>query len=78
MNSTIKKWVNFTKSTWPEFVMKLQELMELQLKEGDKAVYGSGEYMLAPSLTKFAIDLAPNETITKKGTHEEDTWPYQH
>ena len=56
MNSTIKKWVNFTKSTWPEFVMKLQELMELQLKEGDKAVYGSGEYMLAPSFTKFAID----------------------
>jgi hypothetical protein len=56
VNSSIKKWVNFKKNTWPEFVVKLQELIEIQLKEGDKSVYGNGDYILAPSFSKFAVD----------------------
>ena len=39
VNSTIKSWVEFKKSSWPQFVEKLQQLVEIQLKEAGKAIY---------------------------------------
>ena len=56
INSTVKKWVQFKKSTWPGFVEKLQKLVEMQLKEAGKAVYSGGDYVLAPLYAGYAID----------------------
>ena len=42
-NCTVKRWVGFTKSSWPAFVDKLQKLVEAQQSELSRAVYGSGE-----------------------------------
>ena len=53
VNSTIKSWVEFKKSSWPQFV---QQLVEIQLKEAGKAIYRSGEYVLAPEYRKFGMD----------------------
>lgn len=55
VNSTIKSWVEFKKSSWPQFVEKLQQLVEMQLKEPGKAVYRSGEYILAPELGSLVL-----------------------
>ena len=56
INSTVKKWVQFKKSTWPGFVEKLQQLVDTQLKEAGKAIYNSGDYILAPPYLHFAVD----------------------
>ena len=39
--STVKRWVGFTKSSWPAFVDKLQKLVEAQQSELSHAVQGS-------------------------------------
>ena len=41
-NSVVKHWTGFKKNSWPAFVQKLQKLVESQLSEADKAVYGAG------------------------------------
>ena len=55
-NSVVKHWVGFTKSSWPDFVRKLQKLVEAQLAEVDKALYGCGDYSLASEFACFEID----------------------
>ena len=47
-NSVVKKWTDFKKSSWPGFIEKLRKLVDIQLTEVDKAVYGAGEYSLVP------------------------------
>jgi hypothetical protein len=55
-NSVVKHWVGFRKSSWPAFVQKLQKLVEAQLSEADKALYGCGNYSLASKFEKFEVD----------------------
>ena len=55
INSTVKKWVDF-KNNWPQFIQKLQVLVELQFKKAAKSIYKCGEYVLAPAFSKFALD----------------------
>ena len=55
-NSVVKHWTSFKKSSWPAFICKLQELVNAQLSEADKALYGAGEYSLVPELSHFAVD----------------------
>ena len=47
--------MGFTKSSWPAFVDKLQNLVDAQGNEVVRAVSGSGEYILAPSFSSFYI-----------------------
>ena len=56
LNSVVKHWTGFKKSSWPAFVHKLQKLVESRLSEADKAVYGAGEYSLSAELSHFQID----------------------
>uniref|UniRef100_A0A1X7TMP6 Uncharacterized protein n=1 Tax=Amphimedon queenslandica TaxID=400682 RepID=A0A1X7TMP6_AMPQE len=56
VNRTIKNCVEFKKSSWPQLVEKLQKLVEIELKEAGKAVYRSGEYILAPEYRKYGMD----------------------
>lgn len=55
-NSTVKCWTEFRKSSWPAFVQKLQKLVESQLSEADKAIYGAGEYSLSSELSHHQVD----------------------
>ena len=55
-NSVVKHWVGFSKNSWPEFVKKLQKLVEAQLTEADKAVYGCGDFSLASEFASFEVD----------------------
>lgn len=55
-NGVVKHWVGFRKSSWPAFVEKLQKLVEAQLAEADKALYGCGNYSLASEFACFEID----------------------
>ena len=55
-NSVVKHWTSFKKNTWPAFIEKLQELVEAQLSEADKALYGVGEYELLPEVSNFVLD----------------------
>lgn len=55
-NSVVKDWTGFKKSSWPGFVQKLQKLVDSQLSEADKAVYGTGEYSLSAELSHFQVD----------------------
>ena len=52
----MKRWLGFTKSSWPVFVDKLQKLVESQQSELSRAVYRSGEYLLAPHMLSFQVD----------------------
>ena len=52
----VKHWTGFKKNSWPAFVQKLQKLVESQLSEADKAVYGAGEYSLSAELSRFKVD----------------------
>jgi hypothetical protein len=56
LNSVVKKWVGFTKSSWPAFVNKLKELVEGQFSDLYKAVYRSGDFNLDPGLSAFYVD----------------------
>ena len=51
----MKHWTGFTKSSWPEFITRLQKLVESQLAEANKALYGAGEYSLALSILVFKL-----------------------
>ena len=55
-NNTVKHWTEFKKSSWPTFVQKLQKLVESQLFEADKAIYGAGEFILSPELSHYQVD----------------------
>ena len=55
-NCVVKKWVEFTKSSWPAFFDKLKELVDAQLSDSYKAVYRSGDYALNPELSSFHVD----------------------
>ena len=55
-NSVVKHWTGFKKNSWPAFVQKLQKLVESQLSEADKAIYGAGEYSLPAELSHFQVD----------------------
>ena len=55
-NSVVKKWTDFKKSSWPGFIEKLRKLVDIQLTEVDKAVYGTGEYSLVPQYAHFRVD----------------------
>ena len=55
-NCIVKKWVQFTKSSWPAFVDKFQDLVALQYTETCSAIYGGGEFTLAPALSSFTIE----------------------
>ena len=55
-NSVVKHWTGFKKSSWPAFVQKLQKLVESQLSEADKAIYGAGEYSLSSELSHYQVD----------------------
>ena len=55
-NSVVKHWTGFKKNSWPALVQKLQKLVESQLSEADKAVYGAGEYSLSAELSHFKVD----------------------
>ena len=52
-NSVVKHWTSFKKNTWPAFIEKLQKLVEAQLSEADKALYGAGEYELLPEVSNL-------------------------
>ena len=65
-NSTVKKWVEFSKSTWPAFIEKLQNLVQLQRNESLRAIYGSGDYILADDLAEFHIDHGKWQSLTVK------------
>ncbi len=56
LNSVVKHWVGFRKSSWPAFVQKLQKLVEAQLSETDKALFGCGDYSLTSKFASFEID----------------------
>ena len=45
-NFGVKQWTAFEKSSWPDFIDKLRRKAESQIREEDKALYGSGEYEL--------------------------------
>ncbi|XP_044179665.1 uncharacterized protein LOC122961148 [Acropora millepora] len=45
-NFGVKQWTGFAKSSWPDFIDKLRQRAEVQIREEDKALYGSGEYRL--------------------------------
>lgn len=45
-NFGVKQWTGFAKSSWPDFIDKLRQRAEAQIREEDKALYGSGEYQL--------------------------------
>ncbi len=55
-NSVVKHWTGFKKNSWPAFVQKLQKLVESQLSEADKAIYGAGEYSLSAELSHYQVD----------------------
>ena len=55
-NCTVKTWVGFSKSLWPSFVDRLQNLVEAQQYELSRAMYRSGEYPLAPHVVSFEVD----------------------
>jgi len=66
-NCAVKRWVGFTKSSWPAFVDKLENLVESQQNELSRAVYRSGEYVLAPHMLAFQVDqLTWHHMTTKK------------
>ena len=52
-NSIVKHWTGFKKNSWPAFI---QKLVESQLSEADKAIYGTGEYSLSSELSHFQVD----------------------
>lgn len=55
-NSVLKNWTSYRKSSWPEFISQLQNLVESQLSEVNKAFYGAGDYSLAPEYSGFEVD----------------------
>lgn len=55
-NSVVKNWTGFTKSSWPKFITRLHKLVESQLAEANKALYGAGDYSLAPEYSHFEVD----------------------
>ena len=65
-NFVVKKWVGFTKSSWPAFVDKLQNLVEAQLSESCRAVYGTGEYALAPHVSSLLVSPAKWHCMSEK------------
>ena len=65
-NCTVKRWVGFTKSSWPAFVDKLQKLVEAQQSELSCAVYGSREYLLAPHMLSFQVNQLSWHHMTAK------------
>ena len=56
LNSTIKKWQNFEKKSWIEFIEKLEKLSKSQFTEAQKAIYRSGEMELANAYRNLFID----------------------
>ena len=55
-NNVVKHWTGFKKNSWPVLIQKLQKLVESQLSEADKAIYGAGEYTLSSELSHFQVD----------------------
>lgn len=45
-NFGVKQWTGFAKSSWPDFIDKLRQRAEVQIRQEDKALCGSGEYWL--------------------------------
>ena len=76
LNSVVKHWTGFKKSSWPAFVHKLQKLVESQLSEADKAVYGAGEYSLSAELSHFQIDGVKwhQMSTAQRKTHLREIW----
>ena len=75
-NSVVKRWTEFKKSTWPSFIEKLQKLVDSQIYEADKALYGAGDYSLLPELSHFIIDAVECiECHPYKGSHTCARWP---
>ena len=46
INAAIKEKVNYNKSEWPQFNAKLNELVDSQMQEAEKAIIGCGEYRI--------------------------------
>lgn len=65
-NSTVKKWVQFTKSSQPAIVEKLLKLVEVQHTDSCRAIYGTGEYTLAHTVIKFNLEQRNWQTMTMK------------
>ena len=66
LNCVVKKWVGFTKSSWPAFVNKLKELIDAQFSNLYKAVYQSGDFILSSSLSSFHVDQLKWHHLTSK------------
>ena len=58
--------MEFSKSTWPAFIEKLQDLVQLQQNESHRAIYGSGDYILANDLAELHIDHGKWQSLTVK------------
>ena len=43
---TKREIMHDAKSSWPDFIDKLRQRAEVQIRQEDKALYGSGEYRL--------------------------------
>jgi len=46
-NFVLKNWVDFKKSTIPEFIQSLRGYTEGCLTEAERSIYGAGEYYLS-------------------------------
>ena len=56
VNSTVKKWQNFERKSWSEFIEKFAKLVQAQLVEAQKAIYGSGEFELHEDFKHLQIE----------------------
>ena len=56
VNSTVKKWQNFKRKSWSEFIEKFAKLVQAQLVEAQKAIYGSGEFELHEDFKHLQIE----------------------
>ena len=58
--------MEFSKSTWSAFIEELQNFVQLQRNESHRAIYGSGDYILADDLAEFHIDHGKWQSLTVK------------
>ena len=62
----MKQWTGFEKSSWPDFIDKSRRKAESQIREEDKALYGSGEYDLDKRFQFLQLEPGKWHSLTDK------------